>query len=321
VSTQTTTAAQDGVTTQGPTLIIGPAPYVHAPLTRQAILAVFITAVVPVLGVATYFFGWRALGVAVAAVAGAYGAEVVAHWARQRSLFGSPGPALVTGLVLALALPPAVPLWIPFIGAFFGVLVAQELFGGYGYQIFHPAMVGWVFLVISFPSFMEGWLEPFELVTAATPLSQIRAGAGPDLWTLFAGTTAGALGETSVPAILLGGLLLLVTRVADWRPVVGMLGTVALMGWAFTGNPLAELMAGAALFGAFFVATDPVTTPLTRWGRFLFGVGVGLVMMVIRLWASRPEGVAFAILFMNSLVPLVNLLTRPRPKKGATAGA
>src|SRR5690606_40196896 len=100
--------------------------------------------------------------------------------------------------------------------------------------------------------------------------------------------------ETAVPAILLGGLLLLVTRGADWRPVVEMLGTVALMGWAFTGNPLAELMAGAALFGAFFVATDPVTTPLARWGRFLFGVGVGLVMMVIRLWASRPEEIGRA---------------------------
>lgn len=321
MSTASPTTTQDGVGVAKPSLIIGPAPYAHAPLTRQSITAVFITAMVPVLGVATYLFGWRALAIAACSVAGAYLAELVARWARGRTLLSSPGPALITGLVLAFSLPPGVPLWVPFIGALFGVLVAQELFGGYGYQIFHPAMVGWVFLVVSFPAYMEGWLEPFELVTAATPLAQLRAGTAPDLWSLFAGTTAGSLGETAAPAILLGGLFLLVTRVADWRPVLGMLGAVALMGWAFAGNPLAELLAGSALFGAFFVATDPVTTPLTRWGRFLFGVGVGIVLMVIRLWASRPEGVAYAILFMNSLVPLVNLMTRPRPKKGATAGA
>lgn len=321
MSTASPTTTQDGVAVAKPSLVIGPAPYVHAPLTRQSITAVFIAALLPALGVATYFFGWRALAIAACSVAGAYVAEVLARWARRRNLLDTPGPALVTGLVLALSLPPGVPLWVPFMGAFFGALFAQELFGGYGYQIFHPAMVGWVFLMVSFPGYMESWLKPFELVTTATPLGQLRAGTAPDLWALFAGTTAGALGETAVPAILLGGLLLLVTRVADWRPVVGMLGAVVLMGWAFSGHPLAELLAGSALFGAFFVATDPVTTPLTRRGRFLFGVGVGVVLMVIRLWASRPEGVAYAILFMNSLVPLVNLMTRPRPKKGATAGA
>ncbi|BAS29246.1 RnfABCDGE type electron transport complex subunit D [Limnochorda pilosa] len=321
MSTAPTTVTQDGSAPSRPPLVIGPAPYTHAALTRQTITSVFTAALVPALGVAIHLFGWRSLAVAVLAVAGAYGAEVLARWARGRSLAVPAGPALVTGLVLALSLPPGVPLWLPVVGALFGVLVAQELFGGYGYQLFHPAMVGRVFLMVSFPALMGGWLQPFDLVTGATPLAQLREGAGLDVWRLFAGTTAGSLGETSAPAILLGGALLLASRVADWRPVVGMLATVAAMGWAFGEPPLTELLAGGVLFGAFFVTTDPVTTPLTRLGRLLFGVGAGAVTMVIRLWASYPEGVAFSILFMNSLVPLVNLLTRPRPRKGATAGA
>lgn len=321
MSSVPTTATPEGTPAPKPPLVIGPAPYAHTALTRQSITAVFVTAMLPALGVSVYLFGWTSLLTAGLAIAGAYLAEVLAHWARGRRLWTSAGPALVTGLVLALSLPPDVPIWLPVLGAFFGVMVAQELFGGYGYQIFHPAMVGWVFLQVSFPALMDGWIRPFELVTSATPLAQISEGSSPGLLALFAGTVPGALGETSVPAILLGGLVLLATRVADWRPVVGMLGAAAVTAWVGGASPLVHLLAGSVLFGAVFVATDPVTTPLTRWGRFIFGAGAGVVLMVIRLWADRPEGVAYAILFMNSLVPLVNLLTRPRPKKGATAGA
>ncbi len=239
------------------------------------------------------------------------------------------GSAVVTGLILALSLPWSAPPYVGIIASGVAIGLGKIVFGGLGYNIFNPAMVGRAFVMISFagllgaPAYTDS-AASLDALTQATPLTMAKAGTDiPGLWPLCLGTTNGSLGETSALACLLGGIFLCFRRTAAWQIPLGViLGTAALAGLENLLNPdaawtvLHHLAGGALLFGAFFIATDPVSSPLTPRGRFLFGLGTGVFIYFIRVFSGYPEGVMFAVLLMNSITPLINRWTIPRPLGG-----
>ena len=246
------------------------------------------------------------------------------------------GSAVVTGMILAFSLPPGLNPYMSFIGGAVAIALAKAVFGGIGQNLFNPAMVGRAFLMICFPAAMGTWLEPETLhrigdgmidgVTMATPLAALAQPEkyAEDIQTigrLAIGTVGGCVGETSAIAAIIGGIYLLIRRVADWRQPLGVLGTVAVFALIAGGvdGMLYHLTSGALMFGAFFIATDYVGAPLTSKGRLIFGVGVGVLVMVIRLYGAYPEGFMFAILIMNSITPLIERWTRSTPFGGKPA--
>jgi len=233
------------------------------------------------------------------------------------------GSAVLTGLLLAFTLPPTVSLWIPAVGAAFGVIVAKHLFGGLGYNIFNPALAGRAFLLAAWPGPMTAWQDPVvwgaaravDAVSSATPLGALELrGVATPLLDLVLGTTGGSLGETSALALLLGAAYLFYKRTITWHAPVGFFITMIAMSLMHGHDPLFHLFAGSAMLGAFFMATDPVTSPVSPAGRIIFGCGIGLITMLIRLHGAYPEGVCYAILIMNSLSPLIDRCI-PRPYK------
>jgi electron transport complex protein RnfD len=242
------------------------------------------------------------------------------------------GSAVVTGLILAFSLPPLLPAYMAFLGGVVAIGLGKMAFGGLGQNLFNPAMVGRAFLMASFPVAMTTWARPFDLrplgvdaMSGATPLAAAKFGTGavPGPWSLCVGDVGGSIGETSALAVLLGGVFLLLRRTADWRQPLGVLvgagvfaATAHLLAPDRFADVLVQLTSGALVFGAFFIATDPVGCPLTPVGRLAFGVGVGVLVMVIRLFGGYPEGVMFAVLLMNALTPLIERWTRPEPFGG-----
>ncbi len=239
--------------------------------------------------------------------------------------------AIITGLFLALVIPPSLPIWQLILGDFFAIIIGKEVFGGLGCNVFNPALVGRAFLFVSFSKTMTTWtppsfLNPFDALGSATPLSMIKPDGSPmsaDLFAgmfslsktsfyghLFLGNHAGCIGETSTLLILLGGIYLIVRGVIDWRIPLSMIVVATGVAWLGGVPPLLTLSAGGLCFGAFFMATDYVTSPVTAKGRLLFGAGCGLITALLRLFSSLPEGVMFSILIMNALVPFLNKLVR-----------
>lgn len=300
-------------TDPGAALLVSPGPHIHATLTAQSAMLTVIASLLPATGVAIYLFGLPALWVVVACVAGAMVTEAICLKARRRPLALWDGSAALTGLLLALTLPPTLPAWMAALGSAVAIAVGKHAFGGLGANPFNPALVGRAFLGASFAAPMSRFTLPFDTVTGATPLAEIGStGTYGDLWALFAGTTGGSLGETSTVALLVGGAALLLKEVIDWRIPVGIgLGVVGVS-WLAGVDPVAHLLSGGLLLGALFMATDWVTSPITRKGKWIYAVAIGVLTMVIRLWAAAPEGVSFAILVMNGATPLINALTRPK---------
>ncbi len=294
---------------------------------------------VPAMLVSIYFFGINALRVLVLAAA----SSVFFEWLIQKYLMKervtvSDGSALVTGILLAFNVPSNLPSWMVIIGALVAIGMAKMSFGGLGKNIFNPALVARVFLLISFPVAMTSWPKPTPLtkgiadvITGPTPLGIVKEGlkAGktmselrPELPTYmqdFIGNMGGSMGEVSAIALILGGLYMLWKKIITWHIPVAMLTTVAVFSgilWGFNpekyADPVFQLLTGGMLLGAIFMATDMVTSPMTHGGQLLFGFGVGLLTILIRLWGAYPEGVSFAILLMNSVVPLINRGFKPR---------
>jgi len=228
---------------------------------------------------------------------------------------------VVTGLLLALVMPPAIPFWMVILGAFFAIVVAKGFFGGIGANVFNPALTGRAFMFVSFPIAMTTWSTPFaDAVSGATPL----VSHGTDYMSFLLGNRAGCIGESSVLLILLACLFLIAMRIIDWRLPLSMVATVALCTLIAGGDVLAAVMTGGLLFGAVFMITDYATSPVTPWGRVLFGAGCGLITFLIRNFGGFPEGVMFSILIMNVLVPFLNRIV-PRKygygkKKAAKEG-
>lgn len=321
--------------TVGAPLMIQASPHLKAPESTARIMWTVVATLVPVVAAAAWFFGLSALLVIAAAVAGALSTE---------RLFGSggsvrDGSAAITGLLLGLTLPPAFPLWMAFLGGFVGIAFGKLVFGGLGQNVFNPALLGRAFLQAAFPTAITTWSAPeggwqlysstlaaplmtgrVDAVTSATPLGLMKfEGEGTETMSLLLGSTGGSLGETSAVLILLGGLLLAWKGYLDWRIPVAIMGTVALLSGLLSSlnpdypGPAFMLFSGGLMLGAWYMATDMVTSPVTRRGAWIFGAGIGALVVVIRVWGGLPEGVMYAILLMNAMVPLIDRATQPAP--------
>ena len=311
-------------------LTVSGSPHVQNSQTTKTIMWNVVVALIPALLVGIYYFGLSALAVTLTAVASCLFFE----WAIQRFILKgevtiTDGSAVITGVLLAFNLPSNIPLWAVAIGSLVAIGIAKMSFGGLGKNPFNPALVGRVFLFLSFPTFvaMSQWVNPkplFEIadaISGPTTLSLIKQHqALPELTDMFLGAMGGSFGEVSALAIIIGGLYLLYRRIITWHIPVAFLGSATIFTAILWGidpsiyvNPLYHLLAGGMMLGAVFMATDMVTSPITRKGQIIFGIGCGLLTILFRCFGSMPEGVSFAILIMNALVPLINKLMRPKP--------
>jgi len=309
---------------------ISPSPHIHSGDTIRRNMLDVLIALVPATLVGLYFFGLGALIVGSVSIISC----VTFEYLIQRFLLKKPNSigdlsALVTGVLLAFNLPSNLPVWMVIIGALVAIGVGKMSFGGLGNNPFNPALVGRVFLLISFPVQMTTWPEPAALSmhyldaeTAATPLSMIKNHFGelPHTVDLLLGNVGGSMGEVSSIALLLGGIYLLVRKVITWHIPVSILATVfvftGIMHWgvnsAIYATPLLHILAGGLLLGSFFMATDYATSPMTAKGMYIYGAGIGIITVVIRIWGAYPEGISFAILIMNAFVPLINFYVKPK---------
>lgn len=304
-------------------LLTGPSPHILGGKSVSSIMWDVVIALIPVSLVSIFYFGLKALILLIVSMASAMIIEGIFMAIRYKGLKSAgiilDGSAAVTGLLIALIMPPTAPLWLVVIANAVAILLAKQAYGGIGNNIFNPALVARAFVFMAWPAIMTTWSKPLglgnwfaDLVTGATPLG----GADNTLLEMYLGNTAGCLGETSALAIIIGGLYLLVKGHIDWRIPVGYLGASALFAFFSSQFSLQDvafnLLAGGLLFGAVFMATDMVTSPTTKNGRLIFGLGCGLITMFVRKFASAPEGVTYAILFMNALVPLIERFTVPK---------
>ena len=310
-------------------LTISSSPHIHAPATTQTLMRDVLIALCPALVMAVYVFGFRALMLTLVSAA----ACVFFEWGYctliHRPVMIYDCSAIVTGVLLAFVCPVTIPYWTLILGDLFAIVLVKQLFGGLGKNILNTALAGRAFL-FSWPVLMTRWVKPgfanavgilstADAVTAATPLASMHQGTlcTESLWQLFVGTVGGCLGETSALAILIGLAYMLVRKVITPRIPVAFLGTVAVLTFLFPhGHPritwmAAQLLSGGVLLGACFMATDYVTSPLTKLGQILFGVGCGVLTVMIRYFGSYPEGVSYAILVMNCCVVLLDRIGRP----------
>jgi H+/Na+-translocating ferredoxin:NAD+ oxidoreductase subunit D len=320
-------------------------PHIKGPDSTPRIMWSVVASLVPVIGAATWFFGPSALLVLFASVAGAVATE---RMFGTRNSLGD-GSAAITGLLLGLTLPAGFPMWMAFIGGAFGIGFGKLIFGGLGQNVFNPALVGRAFLQAAFPTAITTWPAAgqawaslrggnfaiplmsagVDAVTEATPLNLMKFDhQGTELLRLAIGNTGGSLGETCAILILLGGLFLASQRYLNWRVPASIFGSVALFAgvlWSIDPvrypNPLFMLFSGGLMLGAIYMATDMVTSPTTNRGAWIFGAGIGLLVVLIRVWGGLPEGVMYAILLMNALVPFIDRATQPRVFGTSTAKA
>jgi len=314
------------------------APHIHSGDSIEKKMYGVLLALIPAFLVSLYVFGWGALIVTVISVISCVTFEyLIQKYLLKEKLTISDGSAVLTGVLLAFNLPSNLPYWIIIIGALVAIGVAKMSFGGLGNNPFNPALVGRVFLLISFPVQMTTWPLPGEhsyidAATGATPLAMLHGHFGqlPDISSMMLGSIGGSLGEIGSIALILGGLYLLIRRIISWQIPVAVLGTVFVFTfimaqvspetYSIGGTSsfpalqysLFHLLSGGLLLGAFFMATDYVTSPMTERGQLIYGVGIGLITVLIRLFGSYPEGVSFAILIMNGVTPLINTYVKPK---------
>lgn len=328
-------------------------PHVRGPLSVNVVMLRVLYTLLPGIAAYVWFFGWGVVINISIAVTAALASEALMLRLRGRPVLTQlrDGSAVVTAVLLALALPPLLPWWMTALGAAFAIIVAKQLYGGLGYNVFNPAMVGYAMLLISFPREMTQWLPPQSVATAfpdlwdslryaftgalpvsidaltmATPLDQIKTelGLNRTVSEIKAGNPLiGEFGGTGWEvvnlAFLAGGVWLMLRRVISWQIPVAMLGTLGFLATVFyltnpdgNASPLFHLFSGAAILGAFFIATDPVSAATTPRGRLIFGAGVGALTFVIRAYGGYPDGVAFAVLLMNMAAPTIDYYTQPR---------
>ena len=302
-------------------LIIAHSPHIDARMTTQKIMGHVIVALLPALVVSGFIFGMRAIILTIVCIVFCILFESMFLRVSKRQDSINDLSAVVTGMLLSFNLPSSLPFWQAIIGCFFAIVVAKQMFGGIGNNFVNPAILGRVVLLISFPSSMTSWPLPktgflhSDMATGATPLYELSKGNLenlPNFSEMFIGLHGGSLGETGALAILLGGGFLLFTRIITPEIPLVFLGTMGLVAIIFGQNPLFHILAGGAMLGAFFMATDYTTAPLTSKGKIIFALGCGFLTMMIRLFGAYPEGVSFAILFMNILTPHINRFTEQK---------
>ncbi len=307
-------------------LIVSSFPHLRAPANTTGVMAAVLAALLPAAAASAWIFGPRALLVIATCVVAAVVTEALTQLAFGKEVTIRDGSAAVTGVLLAFTLPAGVPLWMAAIGAILAIFLVKQLFGGLGYNIFNPALAARAVLLSSWPLAMTSWSAPVlgfaraDAVSSASVLGLLkeaaRVGGQADVTygyrDLLLGAVPGSLGETCKVALLAGGLLLLALRLIDWRVPTSFIGSVALLSWLFGRDPLLEVLSGGLILGAFFMATDMVTTPTSRRGKLLFGLGCGVMTFLIRAWGGFPEGVCYSILFMNCVTLMIERFLVPR---------
>jgi electron transport complex protein RnfD len=316
-------------------LYLSSSPHVHSGDTTTKVMRSVLYSLVPACGVAVYFFGPSALSVLLIATLGCLAAEAVCQRLMGQPVTIADGSAAITGVLLALNLPPTCPWWMTLLGAVIAIVIGKQVYGGLGSNPFNPALVARVVLLISFPVQMTTWSAPaplgsgLDLVTTATPLGEWKnavmlTGEMPaemqgSMVSYFLGNMPGCIGEVSALALLLGAGYLLYRRILTWHIPATYVGTVILLSGVFWlinpakyPSPVFHLLTGGLVLGAFYMATDMVTTPVSARGMLIFGVGCGVLTVLIRLFGGYPEGVSFAILLMNAATPLIDRYTKPR---------
>ncbi len=277
-------------------------------------MQIFAIALLPLVAVGVMHYGMDVLWMLITSYVAAFSVEIA--FSKLRHLKVDAG-AIITPLIFTLVLPPTLPLWIVAVGSAFGVFFGKAIFGGFGKNIFNPAIVGRLFITISFPAFMATmWLDPkTDAITTASPLGVLNKGGefGYNMIDLLIGGVPGSIGETFRLGIIVIGVILILLRMINWRIPVFFIGSVFVITWVghllapgIYEDPLLSILVGGVLFGAFFVATDPITAPYTQGGRIMYGIGLGIITVVIRNFAAFPEGVMFAVIIMNAVSPLLD---------------
>ena len=333
----TVSAGSDDAQVANTLLHVAPSPHIVAAESVTHIMLWVVAALLPVALYSIWLMGWTAAGVIGVSVLTCLASEWVWNRLAKRPQTLKDGSALVTGLLLALVMPPRTPLWIVFVGGLVAIVLAKMIFGGLGWNLFNPALVGRAVVLLSWLGTMSrvkpfpgGWYavlppatgEGVDTITGATRLAVAaadRANSGAynfDMTThyvpLLFRNLEGCIGEVSGALVILGGVVLILKGIVDWRIPFTYIGTVAVLSWAFGSDPLFNVLAGGVLLGAFFMATDYVTSPMTKGGRLVFGVGCGTFNIVTRFYGPMPETTTFAILFMNGLAPLIDKAFQPR---------
>jgi electron transport complex protein RnfD len=294
-------------------LIVSSSPHIRSENTISKIMFSVIIALVPTSVAGVYFFGIRAVMILIITILTSVLTETIILKLRKKEVRLRDGSAIVTGLLLGLTLPSTVPLWIAAVGGTISIALGKMVFGGLGHNIFNPALVGRAFLLITFPVSMTNWVQPFDAAATATPLNLYKMEGIKTVYSkLILGNVGGSIGETSVLLILIGGLYLLYKDYIDWRIPASYVFTAFLLTYLLGQDPIFHILSGGLMLGAFFMATDMVTTPITKKGKWIFGVGAGIILVIIRIFGGYPEGVLFSILFMNAVTPLLNKYTRSK---------
>ena len=314
-------------------LEVSSSPHVRSKESTSRIMWTVFFTLIPSGLVSVYVFGIYTLWVILTAVLGA----VFTEWGcsvlqKKESTIGD-GSAVLTGLLLAYNVPPSAPLWMVFIGSFVAIAIGKVIFGGLGFNIFNPALIGRVFLMASFPVLMTRWQAPFKVdaVTAPTPLAVFKDGflnlhiVQPQevihytYRDMLFGLRGGCIGEACIALLLCGALFLIIRGYISWHTPLSFIGTVAVFSWVFgskeglfNGDFIMPILSGGLILGAFYMATDYVTGPITKRGQLIFGFGCGLITSIVRLWGGYPEGVSYSILLMNAVTPLIDKFVRPR---------
>ncbi|MCJ7665876.1 MAG: RnfABCDGE type electron transport complex subunit D [Actinobacteria bacterium] len=303
----------------GSRMLITHAPHIWRGFSINRIMYIVVVALLFPAGAAVYFFGYYSIILIAVSIVTAVLTEYIIKKLRHKR-FIMDGSAVITGLLFALILPPRLPIWMTVIGAAFSIAIAKEAFGGLGYNIFNPALAGRAFLSVCFPPEMTTWVLPtyfnMDAVTGASPLGESFVMQSDKLAlykNLLFGNISGSMGETSALLILAGGIILLIFRIIDWKIPVLYLGTVALGSLILGTDIIFQLLAGGLMIGAFFMATDYATSPVTGNGRIIFAVGLGVLTVLFRNFGPMPEGVCFSILIMNAFTPLIDKYIKPRP--------
>lgn len=308
----------------GKKLVVSASPHLRSSATTTRIMLDVIISLMPAFAASIAIFGPRVLAVTATTVITAVLAEYFARKAMKRHNTIGDLSAVVTGLILAFNLPVDIPLWMAAIGSVVAIVVVKQFFGGIGQNFANPAIAARIILLISFAKAMGSWTAPLswrtDAVSTATPLANITAGntdSLPSLIEMFIGLRGGCLGETCAVALIIGGIYLIIRKVISPAIPLSFIGTVAVVmliaGKGSLEYVAYQLMGGGLLLGAFFMATDYSTSPINTKGKIIFGIGCGLLTSLIRLFGSLPEGVSFAILIMNLLVPLIEMATTPKP--------
>ncbi|HIZ80106.1 MAG TPA: RnfABCDGE type electron transport complex subunit D [Candidatus Lachnoclostridium stercorigallinarum] len=299
-------------------LHVSSSPHVRDRVTTKNLMYDVVIALIPATVWGAYQFGLYTLAVVIATVLACVASEYVWEKGMGKPITITDGSAVVTGMILALNMPPEIPIWIPMLGGVFAIIVVKQLFGGLGQNFMNPALAARCFLLISFASYMNNFTSAaigFDAVSGATPLAAMRAGSEVDLAALIVGRIPGTIGEVSSVALLIGAVYMIVRKVISPRIPLIYIGTVAVFIFIFGGFDVMytvnQIFAGGLIFGAFFMATDYVTSPITKKGQVVFGILLGLLTGIFRLWGGSPEGVSYAIILSNLCMPMIEKLTLP----------